>query len=299
MRAAKSGDTAQVTEIVQDTADLNRQSRYGWTALMFAAWKGHDETVRALLDAGADPNIGSESVPSGFSTVGGHPPSSALQEAIDARHLGVAKILIRAGADLDGGSVAIAGRAGNVGFLDYLRKQGADLNASSGNVFYATPLSVAASAGELPAVKWLVENGANPNRVAVGQTALKKAIESNEAEIVSFLLEHGADPNLTYGSRNDSPLLTATTKYTYSNNHEANLAIIELLLNYGADTEHESIDGKHAVEFACRRKAGSETHIEKLNTQKISARQYAKHQAHLAHDRAVVDLLSNGEGCAE
>ncbi|WPL12360.1 ankyrin-like protein [Thiorhodovibrio litoralis] len=36
---------------------INAQAHNGWTALMFAAWVGKQDTVSALLASGADPGI--------------------------------------------------------------------------------------------------------------------------------------------------------------------------------------------------------------------------------------------------
>lgn len=55
--AAKSGDVAAATAAIADGADANARTRYGATALAFAAERGHVEMVRFLLKEGADPNV--------------------------------------------------------------------------------------------------------------------------------------------------------------------------------------------------------------------------------------------------
>ena len=54
--AARAGDTARVTAALDKGADVNARTRYGATALMFAADKGHVEIMKLLLARGADVN---------------------------------------------------------------------------------------------------------------------------------------------------------------------------------------------------------------------------------------------------
>ena len=53
IRAAKEGDTETVKTLLAAGADVHAKDRDGWTALMFAAVKGHTDIVRVLRQAGA------------------------------------------------------------------------------------------------------------------------------------------------------------------------------------------------------------------------------------------------------
>ena len=60
-----------------------------------------------------------------------------------------------------------------------------------------TALSFAVKRGHIRVVKTLLENGADPNRSAVGDSAtpLQIAVAQGRTAIVRLLLDHGADPN--------------------------------------------------------------------------------------------------------
>lgn len=63
--------------------------------------------------------------------------------------------------------------------------------------FGITPLMVAARAGLVETVAWLLQNGAEINaRCRIGYTALMFAVHDNRIEVVRLLLEKGADKNL-------------------------------------------------------------------------------------------------------
>jgi ankyrin repeat protein len=53
MQAAFSGNPDTVHALLAAGADVNAKDRDGWTALMFAAVKGHTDIVRVLRQAGA------------------------------------------------------------------------------------------------------------------------------------------------------------------------------------------------------------------------------------------------------
>ena len=54
--AARAGDAARVTAALEKGADVNARTRYGATALTYAADKGHVDIVKLLLSRGADVN---------------------------------------------------------------------------------------------------------------------------------------------------------------------------------------------------------------------------------------------------
>ena len=57
-RAVKDGDVEAVREFVRSDANVNARDRYGQTALMLAAHRGHREIVEILIGSGADLKFG-------------------------------------------------------------------------------------------------------------------------------------------------------------------------------------------------------------------------------------------------
>ncbi|MFC1537666.1 ankyrin repeat domain-containing protein [Gemmatimonadota bacterium] len=56
IEAASKGQTETIRALLQEGADVNAQNHLGSTALMVAAEAGHTETVLALIKSGADIN---------------------------------------------------------------------------------------------------------------------------------------------------------------------------------------------------------------------------------------------------
>lgn len=260
--AAHGGKTDEVQKLLSAGANPNERSRYGWTALMFASWKGHLDLINILLDAGADPNNLSTSVPASFETTLGHPPSTALREAIRSKHIDIANVLIKRGALIDADAIALAGGyAEDVNFLAHLKRLGAGLNATTNtNIFYATPLIAAARSRNLENVKWLVENGADPDKRAGFETALEAAVHADEPRIAQYLIEHGASPNALCNDLGETVIFYAATKHTYEKFHANNLLIIEMLLSHGADLNHRNKNNNTVLECVKKQKTASASH---------------------------------------
>lgn len=89
MRAALDGDTESVKELINQGADINLKDDNGRTALMFAVVNRHYETMKLLLEHGADVNARSKQ--------GG----TALMGAAMDGELSMVQALLDNGADLD------------------------------------------------------------------------------------------------------------------------------------------------------------------------------------------------------
>ena len=89
MKAAKSGDVANVRQLIGDGTNIDEESAYGWTALMFAAHSGHDLCARALLKAGAQVDHAANN------------GATALMLSCNNGHDQCARALLKAGADVN------------------------------------------------------------------------------------------------------------------------------------------------------------------------------------------------------
>ena len=101
--AARAGDVAGVTRALEQGADVNAKSRYGATALTFAADKGHVEVVRLLLDRGADANAQDTFY-----------KMRAIDMAVSNNHTAVAVLLLERGSRGAPRALAVAVQRGQV-----------------------------------------------------------------------------------------------------------------------------------------------------------------------------------------
>ncbi|MGD8330054.1 MAG: PQQ-binding-like beta-propeller repeat protein [Acidobacteriota bacterium] len=93
--AALAGDAARVELLIGQGADPGAANRYDVTALSFAADQGHEEVVRVLLEAGADPDV--------TDTFYGMNP---MTRAMSHQYRGIVWLLLQHGAD--GGPVLMS-----------------------------------------------------------------------------------------------------------------------------------------------------------------------------------------------
>jgi uncharacterized protein len=133
----------------EDSSLINAFGNDGFPALGLAAYFGHEEVVKLLLQLGADPNLPAKNsikvVP--------------LHAAVSAKHLAIAKLL-----------------------LDHF----ADVNAKQQKDF--TPLHGAAHNGDMEMVTLLLKFGADKNAVtSEGKTPLDLALEMNHASLEKLL----------------------------------------------------------------------------------------------------------------
>jgi ankyrin repeat protein len=106
--------------------------------------------------------------------------------------------------------------------------------------YYPSAICVASSEGNLEVVRWLIDNGADPDLVALECLALRSAVNGGHADVVKYLLEHGADPNLPSGPDQVTTLFHCVTAHARSGRYDKDLKILRVLLETGADPKLKS-----------------------------------------------------------
>jgi ankyrin repeat protein len=179
--AIRDGDRARVKALLKRGADVNARDEDAATALMHAATDADLPMVNLLLEEGAEVNAASKS------------GSTALVWAL--HDVDKVKLLQKHGAkDLDAALLVAADIPAGGPVFRLLAEHGANLHYHE---FSFTPLMAASRAGNLTAVRYLLDHGADVRaRTKSGYTALYAATSwpGNDA-VVQTLLEHGADAN--------------------------------------------------------------------------------------------------------
>jgi len=208
--AVREGDMDTIRVLVEAGADVNQLSEFGWSPLLIATQNRYYQIGKYLLEKGANPNLAND---------GGWNP---LYIATDNRNI-------------EGGDYPT--RKPDMDHLEYIKAlltAGADpdirMNSSTETRTIFTH-------------QWLREEGA---------TAFLRAAQSSDIALMRLLLEHGADPNIKT-TEGVTPLMVASgigwvEGVTYEWSQQANLETIQLLLELGNRVnDQDTEDGRTAM----------------------------------------------------
>jgi len=195
LKAVEDGDVEAAQNAMKNGADVDAEVIDGdmkdWTVLMVAAFYGHADVIKLLLDHGADVNAKTSK------------GSTALMAA--AEHVDVVKLLLDHGAEVNAktskGSTALMNAVRNANVVKLLLEYGAEVNAKRREGSTAL-MEAIFPWRNVDAVKLLLEHGAEVNAKMTsegefnGWTALMFALSGKRFDIARLLVEHGADGNV-------------------------------------------------------------------------------------------------------
>lgn len=247
-------------------ASVNRKGPGGATPLMYAALYGDVESVRRLLQAGADPNLKNNA------------GATALLWAVN--DLAKTQLLIEAGADVNAHSeegqtplLVAAGFSGSGPVVKLLLDRGANPSVKAyGSDGDLTPLSQAAYIGDADVLQMLLEHGANVKSAGffpltfaafsqcrrcvdllakvsepadLNMAMLFNAPPLNDPGAAKLLLDRGADIKAT-DPEGRTILMLAASSATLPTD------MVRNLIDRGADVNAKSAKGETALDFAKR-----------------------------------------------
>lgn len=187
--AAHWDDLGTANRLIRAGADVNAVNDYGVTPLLLACGEASAPFVERLLQARADPNM---ALPDG---------ETPLMTASRSGKLDVVKALLARGAHVDArehlrGHTALMWAVAETqrAVADVLIQSGADVRARSKSG--STPLRFAAREGDLDMVRLLLASGAEVNETVAGDPGpLLVATVRGHVDLATFLLAQGANPN--------------------------------------------------------------------------------------------------------
>ena len=210
--ATRSNDLETVKVLLEAGADINQVTGYGWSPLLVATQNRYYKLAAYLIERGANPNLPNK---------GGWNP---LYLATDNRNIENGDYPVRKG-DMD-----------HLDFIKLLLDKGADVNAR---------LKDSTETRTVFTNQWLDENGA---------TAFLRASQSGDIELMKLLLARGADPKIATALGVTALHVAAgigwvegiTYEWSPAATHEA----VKMLIGLGLDVNAQADTGRVALHGA-------------------------------------------------
>ena len=244
--AIRANDLDLVRQLASKAEAGGVRNGIGETPLHYAATYGSTESVRMLLDRGADPNARNN--------------AGVTPLIYGSYNFERTRLLVEKGADVNAHArngvtplMVAASVHGNVATVRYLLEKGADPKATRANGGDA--LQAAALKSEAEAVRLLLAKGADARRADnAGTTALMNAfLNVAEPEMIRLLLAAGANVNAFNtdgGHRPAGPITTFRLTPLLYAAPAAEPSTIRMLLKAGADAKAADYRGMTALMLA-------------------------------------------------
>jgi ankyrin repeat protein len=213
--AARSNDIESVRILLQAGADINQTTGYGWSPLLAATQNRNYKLAAFLLDRGADVNLANK---------GGWTP---LYIATDNRNIESGDYPVRR-PDMD-----------HLDYIKILLNKGANVNAR---------VKDSTETRTVFTNQWLDENGA---------TAFLRASQSGDLPLMKLLLSHGADPKIATVLNVTALQVAAGIGWvegiTFEWSPEATFEAVKMLLDLGIDPNIQADTGRTALHGAAHK----------------------------------------------
>jgi ankyrin repeat protein len=237
--AAASGSSEHVQMLLDRGVSSNAKGGPYGNAIYAAAFRGHEEVIRLLLENRVDPDLDGgfhtdEPIVEDYGTfqITTEPDTkqiyrgTAINVAAENGHIDIVKALLESGATIGGSKLLhFAVSSGDEELVRLALDQGVSVNVY--HIEGGTPLTAAAAAGFSSIVQLLLDRGAEIHwQGGQDSTPLASAVDSGDLETITALLDAGADPN-----NGGDPYITPLFKAVVAENIE----IVSLLIEREAD----------------------------------------------------------------
>ncbi|KFY37882.1 hypothetical protein V495_06882 [Pseudogymnoascus sp. VKM F-4514 (FW-929)] len=273
--AVFNGHINIASTLIEHGANINVRGGREGSPLEASVAMGHVSLVEFLLSNGASPNRLNNPMPAewerlvrmGSMKFKWSCPLEAAAEKGDPR---IVALLLKYGAGVDyqhkgrGTALQAAVHHGYSEIVALLIENGANVNSTGG---FGSVLAAAAAGGQSGIMATLIAHGAKINSPENGREGeLHKAVRSGNLGVVTLLLEHGADINqqcgisgtaLNLASHIGQERKSGFRGQTYSDTRIDTIAMIDLLMKYGADANAQ---GGCLGDFLDRHPPGSVLH---------------------------------------